>query len=375
MLNKLDYQIVNLMSLKLEKNKYSAFTLIELLVVIAIIAILSTFSVITLSSARDKARDAKRLSDVKNITTALEMYYNDSGVYPLAPTPTGTLITNLCFSDAGITSTCGATVYIGKLPNDPTGNRNYSYVPINDRSYYTLAFALETGVNGYEADNYIATPTGIHVFVCGTDTVTDADGYNYPTVLIGTQCWFQENLRATKYNDGSDIPHVTDDTAWQNNTSGAYTWYNNNIANIDYGALYNWYAVSPTKNGGKNLCPSGWHVPTDAEFKTLVEGQVTPGCESTGWKCSPAGDRLKASSASVPIAWNGDNISGFTALPAGDRSVNGSFLNKELFANFWSSSVKSSNEAWGRYLYVDYLTVDRDPYYWTFGFSVRCIKD
>jgi len=98
-------------------------------------------------------------------------------------------------------------------------------------------------------------------FICGTSTVT-YDGVTYNTVQIGSQCWLKENLRTTKYNDNSSIPEVTDASTWTSTTSGAYCCYDNNPSNCDtYGALYNWYAV----NTGK-LCPSGWHVPSDAEW-------------------------------------------------------------------------------------------------------------
>src|ERR1035437_3093980 len=98
-----------------------------------------------------------------------------------------------------------------------------------------------------------------------TSTVTDKDGNVYHTVTIGTQTWMVENLKTTKYNDGTAIPNVTSVTGWRNLTTGAYCNYENDIANgTKYGHLYNWYAV----NTGK-LAPKGWHVPTDAEWQTL----------------------------------------------------------------------------------------------------------
>ena len=97
------------------KIHHSAFTLIELLVVIAIIGLLSTLSVVAFNSVRAKARDARRLSDVKQIATALEFYYNDNGRYPAPPTPAGTPITGLCLSNLGISATCGANTYLRKF--------------------------------------------------------------------------------------------------------------------------------------------------------------------------------------------------------------------------------------------------------------------
>ena len=97
-------------------------------------------------------------------------------------------------------------------------------------------------------------------------TATDIDGNVYHTVTIGTQIWMVENLKTTRYNDGSPIPFVTDSSSWSNLTTPGYCWYNNDTTNKNtYGALYNWFAV----NTGK-LAPTGWHVPTDDEWTTLT---------------------------------------------------------------------------------------------------------
>ncbi len=211
------------------------------------------------------------------------------------------------------------------------------------------------------------------VFVCGQSFVDPRDSHSYSTVNINGQCWFKENLRATKYNDNSNILNLTTNLDWQNDLIGAYSWYNNDytIYGSIYGALYNFYAV----NSGK-LCPAGWRVPTDADFKILVEGQSTASCESsTGWQCSPAGDNLKESGATH---WNssntGTNISGFTALAGGYRNNDGSFYNRGTFANFWSSSLNGSN-VWDRFLSSSYQTVYRNSFGKPGGFSVRCLKN
>src|SRR6056297_2565672 len=146
-------------------------------------------------------------------------------------------------------------------------------------------------------------------------TVTDIDGNVYSTVQIGDQVWMSENLKTTTYNDGASIDLVTDNTAWQNNTTGAYCWYDNDEAQYadTYGALYNWHAV----NTG-NLCPDGWHVPTDAEWTALEDYIASNGHSGT------EGTALKATSG-----WNNDRNGtddyGFTALPGGGRSSDGAF--------------------------------------------------
>ena len=97
-------------------------------------------------------------------------------------------------------------------------------------------------------------------------TVTDIDGNRYKTVVIGEQEWMAENLKTTKFNDGADIPNVTDMTDWVRIPASAYSWYNNDITNKEtYGALYNWYTV----NAGY-LCPDGWRVPADADWTILT---------------------------------------------------------------------------------------------------------
>ena len=107
------------------------------------------------------------------------------------------------------------------------------------------------------------------VVKASTETVSDADNNSYNVVQIGDQVWIGANLKTTKYNDGSNITHMPDEIDWVNtsvNESAGYCWYKNDVSNATpYGALYNYYAATSTK-----LCPTGWHVPSDAEFQTLV---------------------------------------------------------------------------------------------------------
>jgi len=132
-----------LFSNKKIKSSLVAFTLVELLVVIAIIGLLSTLSTIALNSARSKARDSRRLSDIHNLSLALEMYYADVGTYPLSPTSTG-IIGGLCFSDLGISSTCGINTYLAKIPDDPKGSKHYLYSTVVNPQYYELIYEEET---------------------------------------------------------------------------------------------------------------------------------------------------------------------------------------------------------------------------------------
>ncbi len=196
--------------------------------------------------------------------------------------------------------------------------------------------------------------------------IDDVDGNSYKTVYIGNQQWMAENLKVSKYNDGSDIPNVTD---WGNLTTGAWTYYNNDAANNDkYGKLYNWYAVSPTTNGNKNICPTGWHVPTDAEWTVLTDYL---GGESV------AGGKMKEVGT---ISWNSPNTDAtntslFTGLPGGYRGVSGNSVEIGNIGYWWSSTEYTSSLSWSRYLNNNDGNVFKYNVGMHDGFSIRCLKD
>jgi uncharacterized protein (TIGR02145 family) len=204
--------------------------------------------------------------------------------------------------------------------------------------------------------------------------VKDIDNNRYDIITIGTQTWMSENLKTTRYNDGSVIPLVTDGTAWQTagtNASPGYSWYNapNETTNlITYGALYNWYAINSATNGNKNVCPTGWHVPTDGEWTTLTTYLVGQ---------SVAGGKMKEAGLAHWLSPNigATNESGFAGLPGGFRNFNGSFYNVGSYGLWWSSSEDDAAYAWFRYLRNLNGNVYRDGSYKGSGFSVRCLRD
>jgi uncharacterized protein (TIGR02145 family) len=197
-------------------------------------------------------------------------------------------------------------------------------------------------------------------------TMTDQDGNVYKTVTIGTQTWMAENLRTTKYNDGTAIPNVTDNDEWGGLSTGAYCNYNNTI-NTDtiatYGRLYNWHAV----NTGK-LAPKGWHVPSDAEWTQLTTylGGV-----------SVAGGKLKETGTTHWNSPNGGatNETGFTALPGGFRITYGSFFNIGDLGLWWSATESYASIAWGHVVGSNDGGVRRHNYDKELGYSVRCVRD
>ncbi|MFM8977150.1 MAG: fibrobacter succinogenes major paralogous domain-containing protein, partial [Bacteroidota bacterium] len=239
--------------------------------------------------------------------------------------------------------------------------------------YYVRAYA--TNAVGTAYGNVVSfTTSSAGPQPCpGPPTETDVDNNSSNTVQIGTQCWTQSNLKVSKYRNGDNIPTGLTNTSWQTTTSGAYAIYNNDPV-IDglYGKLYNHYAVTD----GRGLCPTGWHVPSDAEWTTL-ENQLGGS--------SVAGGALK-STATQPTSggWEppvsneivATNTSGFTALPGGLRDHDGDFIGLTYVGYWWSSSVSSGSDAWYRYLGYDSSYVYRG-YGLTraHGFSVRCCRD
>lgn len=216
-------------------------------------------------------------------------------------------------------------------------------------------------------------------FQCGTSTVT-YDGVTYNTVQIGDQCWLKENLRTTKYNDGTSITNITNNSTWASTITGAYCCYSNSTSNCStYGALYNWYAV----NTGK-LCPSGWHVPSDAEWTTLTNYLSA---NSTYW-CGSNSSYIAKSLAST-TSWNSstttcavgndlstNNSTGFSALPGGSRyPSDGSFSDLGYDGYWWSSTELDGSNAWCRDLYYNNADVLRYDDNKRYGFSVRCLRD
>lgn len=202
--------------------------------------------------------------------------------------------------------------------------------------------------------------TGLHGQIA-----TDIDGNVYPSITIGKQVWMAENLKTTKYNDGTTITLVTDDKAWKTLKTPAYCWFNNDIANKDvYGALYNWYTVNT-----KKICPKGWHVPIDREWVTMISflGDV-----------NVAGDKLKETGINH---WknslnNATNEFDFTALPGGMRLDAGVFpIFGSSYAVWWSATENNPELAWNRGLFFSSRNVYRGCENKRSGFSVRCIKD
>ncbi len=195
--------------------------------------------------------------------------------------------------------------------------------------------------------------------------VADVDGNIYSTVRIGSQIWMAENLKTTKYNDGRDIPNVTDATAWAGLSTPGYCWYDNDSTTYaeTYGALYNWHTVETN-----SLCPTGWHVPDTTEWITLTD--YLGGT-------SIAGGLLKETGTTHWTSPNtgATNETGFTALPGGDRSFNGSFYDVGYGGYLWSTTEYSADGAWYWGMTHDNSNLTRVGNMKKNGVSVRCVRD
>ncbi|MBI5218664.1 MAG: fibrobacter succinogenes major paralogous domain-containing protein [Bacteroidia bacterium] len=217
-------------------------------------------------------------------------------------------------------------------------------------------------------------------FTCGTSTVGDYDGNSYNTVQIGSQCWMRENLKTTHYSDGTAMVDGTSAGDITGNYTAKYYFdYNNTPLNtVTYGKLYTWAAVmngaassNANPSGVQGVCPTGWHVPSDAEWTQLSN--------SLGGD-SVAGGKMKEVGTTH---WNSpntdaDNSSGFTCLPGGNRSQDGTFYSIGNYDYFWSATDCNAAWAWGCYLNYNSAILGRSCAAIgtkAFGFSVRCVRD
>ncbi|MBK9196113.1 MAG: fibrobacter succinogenes major paralogous domain-containing protein [Flavobacteriales bacterium] len=234
-------------------------------------------------------------------------------------------------------------------------------------TYYARAYA--TNGNGTAYGNQVSFTTsavpGDSWLLPGVafGTMTDTDGNAYATITVGGVEWMAENLCTTTYATGAPIPNVTDGTTWTNLTTGAWCHYENNAQfEVPYGKLYNWSAVTDPRN----VCPTGWHVATDAEWTALTDAFGG---------LPVAGDALKSM-----VLWthvlSTTNASGFSALPGGDRvTLNGQFLDLANTGYYWTASAFGANSGWARGLGAQTSNVTRTDYNKKNGLSVRCVQD
>ena len=234
--------------------------------------------------------------------------------------------------------------------------------------YYVRAYATNSAGTAY--GNEVSFTT---LFSCGTSTLSDVDNNTYTTVQIGTQCWTRSNLTVSKYRNGDNIPTGLNNIQWGSTTSGAYAIYNNVVANDAlYGKLYNWYAV----NDSRGICPTGWHVPSDAEWTTLTD--FLGGTSAAGGKMKSTATQPTSGGWIAPNT-GATNSSGFTGLPGGGRAASGgAFFDLGYVGVWWSSSAVgpgNPGNAWYRSLFYNTANANRGNDFYRTGYSVRCVRD
>lgn len=310
------------------------------------------------------------------ILFAANTYYNFSGLKQF-PSVTTTAITSLqntmvvsggnVTSDGGIavsargvvwSTSPGPTVALSTKTIDGTGlgqfTSNISGL-FGNTPYYVRAYAT----------NSVGTSYGNEILFTTANFPLDFNGNSYDTVVIGTQTWFAKNLKVANYRNGDPIPTGLTDAQWGATTNGAYAIYNNQVANDSvYGKLYNWYAIADPRG----LCPTSWHVPSDAEWSTLTN--FLGGSSVAGGKMKEVGLMHWASPNS-----GADNSSGFTALPGGLIEDVGGYYYLNQIGEFSSST--ESGLCCNRKYQLSNLSS------WIFimasskndGTSIRCIRD
>jgi uncharacterized protein (TIGR02145 family) len=236
--------------------------------------------------------------------------------------------------------------------------------------YYVRAYAINSAGTAY--GNEISFTTS-QIIISNPGSGVTFDGYTYPSIVLGNgQEWMTENLRTTIYANGDPITNITDNSQWISqifNTSyvGAWCYYNNNSQyDLMYGKLYNWFAVADQRK----ICPSGWHVPTDAEWTNLsnyLGGDLV------------SGGKLKSTGTQYWLSPNtgATNQIGFKGLPGGDRNPSPGDFNSLNYIGYWWTSTQSTNQAYStmRSMKFNETNIGTGNASKTFGYSVRCIKD
>jgi uncharacterized protein (TIGR02145 family) len=242
-------------------------------------------------------------------------------------------------------------------------------------TFYLRAYATNSAGTAYGSEISFTTSSE-------STSVTDMDGNVYSTVTIGNQVWMQQNLKTTKYSNGDLIGttrYASFDLDKSNELKPKYQWaYYGIESNVAlYGRLYTWYVV----NDSRNVCPTGWHVPTDSEWTVLTDY-----LSNNGYSINGRGDQI-AKSLEATSGWcegitgsigndqASNNSSGFSALPGGDRFPYGIFWGTGFEGIWWSATKNDTIDAWNRSLYCSQSTMESGAWSRRIGYSVRCLKD
>jgi uncharacterized protein (TIGR02145 family) len=244
---------------------------------------------------------------------------------------------------------------------------------VENNTYYFRAYCINNGILKLGQILSFKTNTDMPA------NMVDIDGNIYPVVKIGGQVWAAENLRTTKFADGSPIPNVISDATWGSLTTAAMCPTNGNSSNNQtYGALYNFYAAT----SNKGLCPAGWKVPTDEDWKVLETSiGMTPSdldaFSSSRGQVQQLGGKLKHVGTTY---WNSPNSGatdeyGFSVRGGGYRSSDGLYFSFRSNGSMWTSTELSSTTATNRGFANTFVSVTRGPMHKRTGMYIRCLKE
>ena len=380
------------MKQSLNNNKRKAFTLIELLVVIAIIGILSGAVIVAMSGTQESATDSRIKASMDQLRSSIEIYGLLHGSYY------GSDYRDLHLNEEVDLLLDDIESQVGTRPtSDISGSGDKYCLSTNLKSSNdkwcidSTGFAGIGGCYNQSCYYYLGVGAGEEEWSCGDNLTDSRDSNIYTTVQIGTQCWMKKNLAYLPSVVGSGTGSETTPYYYVYGYDGTDVATAKSQSNYTtYGVLYNWTAAN-------TACPSGWHLPTDAELNTLEtyvvsyinspNPQYPCSTSETGWRrCADnsgtdaggtygAGKSLKKVGQGTGVG-AGDDLVGFSALLAGYRYTDGSFYFIGSSTYFWSSSASGSSNAWDRSLKASYSTVYRSgSNSKAYGFSVRCLRD